>query len=276
MEMTVGMFILLLMLAFICEFIDSSLGMGYGTILSPILLILGFGPLVVVPAILLSQAFGGFTASVFHHQFENVSFKSGSKDMNIVIVITAFGIAATILAAFVALNVPKWAVKTYIGLLVTIMGVLILRNRSFVFSWNKMIGLGILSAFNKGLSGGGFGPIVTAGQVLGGQDHKAAIGTTTLAEAPICICAFFTYMIGKAAVEIQGPILKMQFSDFVSTMFSSKIFQWEIYLALIIGSVLVAPFGAFTTRTLNKEKMHIILGPLVIILGCWTLYKTWF
>ncbi|MDY6787641.1 MAG: hypothetical protein SVK54_05905 [candidate division WOR-3 bacterium] len=56
-----------MMLAFICEFIDSSVSMGYGTILSPVLIILGFNPLVAIPAVLLSGNRGG-TASVFHHQ----------------------------------------------------------------------------------------------------------------------------------------------------------------------------------------------------------------
>jgi len=45
--------ILLMPLAFVCEFIDSSLGMGYGTSLTPILLLMGFHPLQVVPAVLL-------------------------------------------------------------------------------------------------------------------------------------------------------------------------------------------------------------------------------
>ncbi|MCK4232918.1 hypothetical protein KAX75_00695, partial [candidate division WOR-3 bacterium] len=67
MEITVGWFIFIAALAFCCEYIDSSLGMGYGTILSPVLIIMGFDPLIVVPSILLSQAVGGFTASIFHH-----------------------------------------------------------------------------------------------------------------------------------------------------------------------------------------------------------------
>ena len=38
-------------LAFVCEFVDSTLGMGYGTSLTPILLLMGFEPLQVVPAV---------------------------------------------------------------------------------------------------------------------------------------------------------------------------------------------------------------------------------
>jgi len=277
MEITVGIFLALFIFAFACEFIDSSLGMGYGTILTPTLLILGFDPLVVVPAVLLSQAFGGLSASVFHHQFENVSFSKNSMDLKIVLVIAGFGLIATVCGALVSINISKLVLRTYIGLLVSVMGIFVLRNKPFAFSFRKMAGIGILSAFNKGVSGGGFGPVVTGGQILAGYKHKAAIGVTTLAEAPICICGFFTYIIGRTVKELQGPILSMPVSSFFHYMFSPKMLQWELIIALLLGSILVAPFGAFTTRILSrKTNMHYILGILIITLGAWTLIKTWF
>ncbi|MBU0677939.1 MAG: sulfite exporter TauE/SafE family protein [Verrucomicrobia bacterium] len=275
MEMTVGLFLLLFTLAFACEFIDSSLGMGYGTILTPVLLILGFEPLVVIPAVLLSQALGGFTASIFHNRFENVSFTKDSRDTRIVLIISGFGLIATILASLIAIHLPKVAVKTYIGVLVLTMGIVVIMNRPFKFSWRKMIGIGVISAFNKGLSGGGFGPVVTGGQVLAGQDHKAAIGATTLAEVPICICGFLTYLIGRTVAEIDHPVLSMPFADFLQHMLSPKMFQWELFLALTAGAILVGPFGAFATRSLKTESMPRILGSLIIALGAWTLARTW-
>ena len=274
MEITVSMFILLFGMAFFCEFIDSSLGMGYGTILSPVLIIMGFDPLIAVPAVLISQAFGGFTAAIFHHQFENADFTGGSKDLKIVFVVTSFGMVATILAACIALNIPKIYLKTYIGMLVLIMGVILLANRTFSFSWKKMIGIGILSAFNKSLSGGGFGPVVTSGQIISGQEHKGAIAATTLAEAPICTVGFCTYLIGRVIQETDTSILKMPASDFFSIMFSTRLIQWELVLALLLGSVFVAPFGAFTTKIMKTKKLSLVLGILVTSLGVWTLWKT--
>ena len=274
MEISVDMFLLLFGMAFFCEFIDSSLGMGYGTILSPVLIIMGFDPLIAVPAVLISQAFGGFTAAIFHHQFENADFTGGSKDLKIVFVVTSFGMVATILAACIALNIPKIYLKTYIGVLVLIMGVILLANRKFSFSWKKMIGIGILSAFNKSLSGGGFGPVVTSGQIISGQEHKGAIAATTLAEAPICTVGFLTYLIGRVIQEMDTSILQMPVSDFFTSMFSAKLFQWELVLALLLGSVFVAPFGAFTTKIIKTKKLSLVLGILVTLLGVWTLWKT--
>ena len=275
MEITVGIFLLLFLLAFICEFIDSSMGMGYGTILAPVLLVFGFEPLVVVPSILLSQAFGGLTASLFHHQFRNVSFNRDSRDFKAFIYISGFGILATILAALISINLPKIVLKTYIGVLVLVMGIIVLKNFVFNFSWKRLIGIGILSAFNKGLSGGGFGPVVTGGQIISGQDHKNAIGVTTLAEAPICLVGFITFIIGRTVMELNGQVLDMPFSEFTAHLFVPHMFQWELLLALLLGSVFVTPFGAFTTRIINKKFMNKLLGVLITILGIWTLIKTW-
>ncbi|MEA3486252.1 MAG: sulfite exporter TauE/SafE family protein [Thermodesulfobacteriota bacterium] len=274
MEITVSLFLFIFALAFICEFVDASMGMGYGTILSPVLIIMGFDPVIAVPAILLSQAFGGFTASFFHHQFNNVSFKRDSNDLKIVFVIVGFGIIAVIVAVLISVNISTTFLKTYIGALVIIMGIVLLWNRTFTFSWKKMVAVGILSSFNKAMSGGGFGPVVTGGQIISGQKPKQAVGVTTLAEAPICIVAFFTYLIVRTIKEVDVPILEMPASEFFSMLFSPQLFQWELLLALLLGSIIVAPFAAFTTK-LTKEKLHYVLGILMLILGLWTLYKTY-
>ncbi|MEJ2054013.1 MAG: sulfite exporter TauE/SafE family protein [Calditrichaceae bacterium] len=275
MEITVGLFLLVFILAFICEFIDSSMGMGYGTILTPVLLIMGFDPLMVIPSILLSQAFGGFSASIFHHQFHNATFNRKSEDFKIFLYISGFGIIATIFAALLSINLPKSLLKSYIGLLVLIMGVIVLYNHTFTFSLKKMIAIGVISAFNKGLSGGGFGPVVTGGQIISGQNHRNAIGITTLAEAPICMIGFFTFIIGRTVQELNGQVLNMPFSKFTHHLFAPDMFSWELLLALLLGSVFVTPFGAFTTKVINKKILNYIIGITITLLGIWTLYKTW-
>ncbi|MEA2077546.1 MAG: sulfite exporter TauE/SafE family protein [Candidatus Marinimicrobia bacterium] len=264
--------VLILLAAFICELIDSSLGMLYGTILSPSLIIAGYDPLIVVPSILLSQALASFIASLMHHRLNNATFgfkrkidapKSGtdivnilrhntSQDLKVVIIITATGVIATALAAATAIHIPKEVLKTYIGVLVLIMGVILLLKTKFAFSWKKLFGVGLISAFNKGMSGGGFGPVVTSGQIISGRSAKKSIGTTALSEAPICIAGFLTYWI------ING----MQ--------------NWNLVLLLTIGAVTGAFIGPFITARIKSEKLLILtLGIMVTLLGLWTLAKTW-
>lgn len=261
-------YILIMLFAVIFEFIDSSMGMLYGTLLSPILIIYGFEPAITVPAILFSQAFGGFIASTFHHKYKNADFSLKTTDINIikrklseigyvesfkkgtttdfkvVFFITSIGIIATIFSAFLALNIPKSLVKGYIGVLVTAMGIVLILKPVFRFSWNKLVFISILSAFNKGLSGGGFGPVVTGGQVISGRNGKNSIGATTFAEAPICITGFLVYL------------------------FLGKNLDWNLVFFLTIGAVIGAPFGAqFTSKFRSEKKLKSILGILTFIIG---------
>jgi len=270
--MSTEIMILVFIAAFVCEMIDSSLGMLYGTILSPVLIIAGFDPLVVVPSILFSQAIGSIIASIGHHRLKNVDFsikedvmkrlsdlgyietfrKSTTRDLKVVFVVTCFGILTTMIAALTAIGIPKVVLKTYIGILVLSMGIILLLRTRFNFSWKKILGIGILSAFNKGMSGGGFGPVVTSGQLISGRESKRSIGATALSEAPICITGFLTYLI------------------------KNGLPSWNLVLILTAGSIIGAIIGPHITAKIKSEKrLRLGLGTLVTLLGIWTLIKTW-
>ena len=152
-------------LAFVCESIDSTLGMGYGTTLTPILLALGYEPLEIVPAVLLSESITGVMAGIFHHEFGNVDLRPSSQDFKIAMVLIGLSLFGVLAAVIIAVNLPSWILKLYIGMLVLVMGLVILKNRKrkLPFSWYRVGGLGLLAAFNKGISGGGYGPVVTGG-----------------------------------------------------------------------------------------------------------------
>ncbi len=264
--------ILLIMGGFLGELLDSSLGMLYGTILSPVLIIAGYDPLIVVPSILITQAVGGLIAAISHHRLRNVDFsvnnealkrregsnifsllkKATTRDFKVVIVVSILGIGATILASVVATSIPKSALSTYIGVLVLVMGAILVSRISFTFSWRKILGVGAISAFNKGLSGGGFGPIVTAGQMISGREIKSAIGSTTLSEMPICMAGFLTYLLRNG------------------------MSSWDLVIFLGIGAIGGALVGPHLTARFKSEKrVRVGLGILVIALGLWTLAKTW-
>lgn len=273
MAMALGFFLVIVALAFICEFFDSSLGMGYGTILSPILVVLGFDPLFVVPALLISQAMGGFTASMFHARLRNASFSRNSKDLRNFLIITIFGCAATIIGAIVAISIPQMILTTYIGALVLAMGILIIIRLRFRFSYVNILVVGIVSAFNKSLSGGGYGPIVTSGQIIGGHTPKRSVGVTTLAEAPICIVGFLTYIIAKLVKQGRGAFFARPVDDIVASIFSPSLLRWDLIVALIIGAMLIAPLGPRLTKAIHREKWNYVLGPIMIVLGALVLIK---
>jgi uncharacterized membrane protein YfcA len=245
------MVIALVFVAFLCEYIDSSLGMGYGTSLTPLLLLTGFEPLQIVPAVLLSQFAAGMVAGLFHQRFGNVNFRLPSirKITFILTLCSTFGVLAAVL---VAVNVSALVLRVYIGLLVLAVGIAILVTirRTFRFSWLKLTFFGFLAAFNKGISGGGYGPLVTGGQILSGVNSKNAIGITTLSESLTCIVGFLIYLtVANRAELILVP-------------------------PLMLGAVLSAPLSAFSVKKIQTKKLSVIIGALVTGLGVLTLLQT--
>ena len=139
-------------IAFISEYLDSCLGMGYGTALAPILILLGYNPLNVIPAILTSQLLTDITACFFHHNQRNVNLKINSKDFKTALLLGILSALGVIASVIIALRIPRWLLTLYIGMMATAIGLVILftANKTNKFSWNKIMGIGFIAAFRSG------------------------------------------------------------------------------------------------------------------------------
>ena len=245
------MVILTGIVAFLSEYLDSGLGMGYGTALAPILIIMGHHPLKVVPAILVSQLVTDIAACISHHKLNNVDFSFKSKDFKVAFVLGAISSLGVILSVIVALRIPKWLLSMYIGLLVLSMGILILVtiNRPMHFSWRKIMGISFLASFNKGIYGGGYGPLVMGGQMLSGVCAKNAVGVTAFSEAITCLIGFIVYLI------------------------LGKDIDWKLTGLLVVCATAAVPVAAFTVKNINSDRLKKYIGVLITILGIFTLLK---
>lgn len=243
----------IVVLAFFSEYIDSSLGMGYGTTLTPLLLIFGFSPIQIVPAVLLSEFVSGITAGVLHHSFGNVDFRKGTQATKTMSILAVCSIVGTVIAVFLALSLPSLIVKGYIGVMILVIGLIILFGGRLIggvsFSIRKIITLGTIAAFNKGISGGGYGPLVTGGQVLSGVPEKNAIGITSLAEGLVCLVGLALY------VSLNG----MPF--------------WNLAIPLTVGALLSVPLAALTVKILPANLLRKYIGYATVFLGALTLIK---
>jgi uncharacterized membrane protein YfcA len=238
--------------AFCCEFVDSSLGMGYGTTFTPLLLLLGFELKTVVPVILLSEFLTGMTAGGFHHVLGNATFKLRSRDAKVVGTLAIAGVFGALVAVEFLTRVPRFWARLYFALMITAMGVIVLARGKgkFRFSWSKIVGLGLISSFNKGMSGGGYGPLVVSGQLLSGCEAKNAVACTSLAESFVCLVALTRFAIAGV---FPTPALA---------------------IPIVIGAVLSAPCASAMTRYLNvRVDLKRTVGVLVLILGIVCLVK---
>jgi hypothetical protein len=246
MTLTMTLMIAIFLIAIFCEFVDASLGMMYGTILSPVLILFGIPVSDVVPAILISQALGGLIASFRHSHYGNIKLKEkDNHDFKIAMTIFLFGLVAVVAGAFVSVSIPKEYLRMYIGILVLIMGAIVLINRKFKFNWKKIYFIGFLSSFNKAMSGGGFGPLVSTGLIVSGKESKSSIGITDMAEVPICLAGFVAWIIFNG----------------VSVL--------NIWLAAIlcVGSMIGAFIGPYLTYKVNEKYLKISVGILAVLLG---------
>ncbi len=238
-------------LAFFCEFIDSSLGMGYGTALTPLLLLMGFEPLQIVPAVLLSEFVTGIMAGFFHHRVRNVDFRLSSQDTKVAFALSVFAIVGTTVSVFLALRLPPQVLKICIGTIVVSMGIYLLlnRNRTLKFSWKRIVAVGALASFNKGMSGGGYGPLVTGGQMLSGIGVKNAVGITSVSEGVTCLIGVILYAIFKTDID------------------------WALAPWLMTGAVLSVPFATHTLKRVREKKARLAIASAAILLGCLTLSR---
>jgi uncharacterized membrane protein YfcA len=254
-EPTVGplVFAGLALMAFLCEGVDHALGMGYGTSLTPLLVTAGFFPLSVVPAALLSQLLGGALAGLLHHNCGNCDLRHSSPHSRILYVLAGFGIIGGVTAAFLLGHTPPFYVKLYIGLLVLGIGVFVwfsprVSSRvSSRLSYKRIGGMGLLAAFNKGLTGGGYGPIVTGGQVLSGVNSKAAVGITAAAESITCVAAL------------------------TALYFTGHHMNWALTAPLCLGALASTPLSVSVVKTLPLHWVQRAISLGCVMLGSMTL-----
>lgn len=178
-------------LSFVLESTDSATGMGFGTGLSPLLFALGYEPLQVVPALLLSEAATGIVSGAVHHEVRNVtiSLRPLNREARLVIGLAAVSAGALAVAAalvYATVSLPEGIVETYASLLVVVMGLVGVVSTRLdaprIYRPRRLLPFAALAGASKGVGGGGFGPVVTLGQIVAGVYEKSAVAITSLAE----------------------------------------------------------------------------------------------
>jgi uncharacterized membrane protein YfcA len=91
--------------------------------------------------------------------------------------------------------------------------------------------------------------VVAGGQAVIGVKGKNAVGITLLSKGTVCFTGFLVYALVKGIPDL------------------------TFVLALSIGSILICPLGAYTTKKIPEWKFIKVLGAVAFILGILTLAK---
>ncbi|MBD3188402.1 TSUP family transporter [Candidatus Bathyarchaeota archaeon] len=236
-----------LILGFAGGFIDNALGMGYG-LLTPFFIFLGFDPLLVVPTLLLSQMIAGFSGTIFHVFYKNVDFKGArTRETRIYVLFTTSGVIGTVIAAIFAIKIEQWFILLYIGLMMIAVGIITRFKIKFNGSWHKLYIISAIAGFNKAISGGGYGPLVTSAQIMVGSDVKNSVGVTQFSESTISAIGYVIYLIYQDLTQV--------------------LFTIQMSIIMVISGAIAAPLGALLVKNLKEELARKIVGTSSLILG---------
>ncbi len=237
--------------AFLTAVVDIVFGMGFGLTMTPILLLLGYAPHQIVPALLFSSMLGNLVSPFFHHKFKNVDFSLCSRHFNMSVLIGILGVVGSFVGASVSIGISDFYLSLYIGLLITALGLFLLLNKKLraSFSWLKLAFLSLFGSFNKGISGSGFGPITTTGMIVMGVDEKVAVSIQTFSELFVSIAGFLTFVLAGSQI------------------------AWNLLLPLSIGVVLSTPLAAFVVHKFESRKLRTAIAIVTVVLGVVTLFS---
>jgi hypothetical protein len=237
--------------ALACEYLDSSLGMGYGTTLTPLLLLAGFEPLQIVPAVLFSELLTGIAAGVMHHRDGNVDLMRDPAARRTFGLLAGLSAIGAIAAVLVAVKISAAWFGILIAGIVLTMGLVTVATarRRIRYRPSGILAIGLVAAFNKGVSGGGYGPLVTSGQVVSGVPAKHAVAITSVAESFTCAVGLLAYLVLNGGID------------------------WSLTLPLAAGALLSVPIATATVKRLPESWLRLSVGVLTLVLGLVLLVK---
>jgi uncharacterized membrane protein YfcA len=247
------------LIAAVLEFLDASAGMGYGTAITPLLLVIGFDPIQIVPAVMIQQGIAGLLGAYLHREFGNVEWRLRpmSESIRLWLIIAGTGVIAVVFsvtAVYGLLKVAKVWISLYVAVLLVGMGVVSVvswRRRS-AYRPRRMAFFGALAAFNKGVGGGGYGPVVTVGGLMSGVPAKSMMAVTAISEGTVCVASVVVWL----AMLSQGVVI-----DFI------------LLPSMLLGSMIAAVAAPYATRVCPERAWRLVVPIYCLLLAAYSFWK---
>jgi uncharacterized membrane protein YfcA len=241
-------FLLMLLTGFMAQMVDGSLGMGYGTISTTLLLAIGVNPAIVSSRVHSARVFSSGVSGYSHHRFGNIN----KKLFRTLVVPGIIGAIVGASLAFYAQRYSLW-VRLPLSLYTFYLGYFIMRkaftktkHRSKV----KRAGwLASAGGFMDSFAGGGWGTLVTSTLMSKRRSPRYVIGSVCLAEFFVVFVSSITFFILLKSI----PIIDVA--------------------GLIVGGLIAAPIAARLVGKVPIKAMFIGVGMLVILTSCSTLWN---
>jgi uncharacterized protein len=240
-------FVAFVVVGFIAQLVDGSLGMAYGVVSTSALISVGVPPAAASAGVHVAEVFTTAASGISHWRFGNV-------DSRLFLRLALPGAIGAAIGAYLLSSVDASVMRPVVAVYLLVMGGVILRKAIIgalaVKQETQGVGwLALFGGFADASGGGGWGPIVTSTLIGSGSQPKKTIGTVNASEFLVALTAAgtFTFMLGSGNL--------------------------AIVLGLIVGGVLAAPLGAYVCHRINVRAAMGVVGALVILLSTRTILK---
>ncbi len=236
----------------VAQFVDGSLGMGYGLTSSTLLIFAGLSPAAASASVHLAEVGTTALSGVAHHRFGNVDWHAVRR-------IAIPGGIGAFLGATLLSSLSTESAKPLASTLLFTLGIYVLLrfllgkqrvSRKGQPGLRFLAPLGLIGGFIDATGGGGWGPVTTPTLLADGRlAPNRVIGTVSASEFIVAISAsagFFT--------ALGGEVLRMEF-----------------VAALLAGGFIAAPIAAYMVRHLNPRLLGVIVGGFICFTNARTL-----
>lgn len=229
-----------ILVGFLAQLIDGSIGMGYKVSSTTFLLALGLPPIYASSSVHSAGVIVSAISGLAHVGYGNVN-------RNLFHKLILPGICGGVVGAIALAIIPTDIIKPFVALYLLWMGLRIVRKSLGKLHptglYTRFLPLAIAGGFFDAIGGGGWGPIVTGTLVVNGHEPRYVIGSVNLAE-------FFVSL-----------------AQTIAFLFVLRDFHEMAIVGLIIGGALAAPLAAYITRYLPIKQLMLFVGLVVIMLS---------
>ena len=248
-------FVLVVLVGSGAQFVDGTLGMGFGVFSASLLLASGFSPAAAVATVNVAKILAGLSSGLAHWRVGNVR-----RDWLLPLI--GPGIIGGAAGAYLMASIPPERIRIWMSVVLVGMGILVLwrslalpriyapptprdSDRRSFRARGRLGLLGLVAGFLNALSGA-YGPFATSAVMLTERwKPHLAVGTVSLAEFFVAGAVAFTFLF------------EMGF----------EAFPWGLAVALALGGALSAPFAASMCRHVPSRILGLGIGLALISLN---------
>lgn len=254
--------LILALIGLISQFVDGSLGMGYGVFSTTLLIAAGLMPAVASASVHTAEVFTTLVSGISHRGFGNVDFK-------LVLPLSLAGVCGGVIGALFLSNAPSDVIEPFVSGVLVLMGVLVVwrflalnyvkpadedppadvsspalpQDATAGLSTLKIVLVGLIASAFDAFGGGGWGPITTPTLILthNVKAHRV-VGSVNFSEFFVTLAITITFLFSLGA----------------------ERFDWVVVACLLVGGVIAAPLAAWLCKKLPTKWLGVLIGVLLI------------